>query len=112
MNEKKKQNTKMRIRKGDQVIVIAGEDKGSKGEVLKAFPETQRVIVERVNMMKKHVRPNQQNPQGGVFEQEAPIHVSNVKLYNDKLDDVTRAVYRTGDDGKRIRVCKKTGNEL
>ncbi|MBN2828949.1 MAG: 50S ribosomal protein L24 [Candidatus Cloacimonetes bacterium] len=102
----------MRIKKGDTVIVISGEDKGIKGTVLKAFPKTQRVIVEKVNMIKKHAKPSQQNPQGGIIRMEAPIHISNVMLYSEKINDVTKAVYKQGNDGKRIRVCAKTGDEL
>ncbi len=102
---------KMRIKKGDTVVVISGEYKNVKGQVLKALPKTNRVIVEKVNMIKKHVRPNQQNQQGGIIEQESPIHVSNVKLFNDKIDDVTRAVFKKVKDS-RIRVCQKTGDEI
>ena len=82
-----------------------------KGKVLKAFPKTQRVIVEKVNFIKKHTRPSQQNQQGGIIEKEAPIHVSNVQLFNTKINEVTRAVYKKAGD-KRIRVCKKTGDEI
>ena len=102
---------KMRIKKGDTVVVIAGKYKGVKGKVLKAFPKTQRVIVEKVNFIKKHTRPSQQNQQGGIIEKEAPIHVSNVQLFNTKINEVTRAVYKKAGD-KRIRVCKKTGDEI
>lgn len=102
---------KMRIKKGDTVVIISGEYKNVKGQVLKALPKTNRVIVEKVNMIKKHVRPNQQNQQGGIIEQESPIHVSNVKLFNDKIDDVTRAVFKKVKDS-RIRVCQKTGDEI
>ncbi|MDP8232583.1 MAG: 50S ribosomal protein L24 [Candidatus Zophobacter franzmannii] len=102
----------MRIKKGDTVIVISGEDKGVKGTVLKAFPKTKRIIVEKVNMMKKHAKPSQQNPQGGIIQMEAAFHVSNVMLYNDKINDVTKAVFKKGADGKRVRVCAKSGDEL
>ncbi|MDD3050597.1 MAG: 50S ribosomal protein L24 [Candidatus Cloacimonetes bacterium] len=102
---------KMRIKKGDTVVVISGEYKGKKGRVLKSFPKDMKVIVESVNFIKKHTRPTQQNPQGGIIEKEAPIHVSNVMLYNEKLNTVTKAVYKS-DGGKRIRVCKKTGDEI
>jgi large subunit ribosomal protein L24 len=91
----KKVGNKMRIKKGDHVVVITGKYKGVKGRVLKAFPKTERVIVERVNFIKKHTRPTQQNPQGGIIEREGPIHVSNVKLYNEKISDVTKAVFKT-----------------
>jgi len=102
---------KLRIKKGDTVVVISGADKGKKGKVLKAFPKTSRVIVEKVNFIKKHMRPTQQNPQGGIVQMEAPVHVSNVQLFNEKLGDVTKAAYRVIGD-KRVRVDKKSGDEI
>ena len=107
----KKQGNKMRIKKGDNVVVLTGKYKGVKGKVLKAFPKTERVIVERVNFIKKHTRPTQQNPQGGIIEREGSIHVSNVKLYNEKIGDVTKAIFK--NVGKnRVRSCQKTGDEI
>lgn len=106
-----KNNGKMRIKKGDTVIVISGKYKGVKGKVLKSFPSDSKVIVEKVNFIKKHTRPTQQNPQGGIVEKEGPINVSNVKLFNEKLGDVTRAVFREVGQ-TRIRVCQKTGDEI
>jgi len=105
-----KQN-KMRIKKGDTVIVITGADKGRKGKVLKAFPKKSRIIVEKVNFIKKHTRPTQQNPQGGIVQMEAAIHVSNVMLFNDKLGEVTSAVFRIVGD-RRVRIDRKTGDEI
>jgi len=110
-NIKIKSSKKMRIKKGDNVVVITGKYKGVKGRVLKAMPKANRVIVEKVNFIKKHTRPNQQNQQGGIVEKEAPIHVSNVKLYNEKIKDVTRAVMKEHGDS-RTRVCRKTGDEI
>jgi large subunit ribosomal protein L24 len=107
----KKVGNKMRIKKGDHVVVITGKYKGVKGRVLKAFPKTERVIVERVNFIKKHTRPTQQNPQGGIIEREGSIHVSNVKLYNEKISDVTKAVFKTVGKN-RVRSCQKTGDEI
>lgn len=107
--EKTKQ--KIRIKKGDTVVVITGKYKGIKGKVLKAFPQDGKVIVEKVNFIKKHTRPTQQNQQGGIIEKEAPINVSNVMLFNEKLGEVTKAVYREVGDS-RLRVCKKTGDEI
>jgi large subunit ribosomal protein L24 len=97
-----KANPKMGIKKGDLVVVISGKYKGVKGRVLKAFPAEETVVVEKVNFIKRHTRPNRTNPQGGIIEKEAPINVSNVMIFNDKI----------GPDGKRIRVCAKTGDEL
>lgn len=107
------ENTKkrMRIKKGDTVVVITGKYKGIKGKVLKAFPKDNKVIVEKVNFIKKHTRPTQQNQQGGIIEKEAPIDVSNVMLFNEKLGEVTKAVFRKVGDS-RMRVCKKSGDEI
>jgi large subunit ribosomal protein L24 len=102
---------KIKIKKGDTVIVISGKYKGVKGKVLKAFPKDNKVIVEKVNFIKKHTRPTQQNQQGGIIEKEAPINVSNVMLFNEKLGEVTKAVFRKVGDS-RLRVCKKTGDEI
>ncbi|MCK9328474.1 MAG: 50S ribosomal protein L24 [Candidatus Cloacimonetes bacterium] len=102
---------RLKIRKGDEVVVITGKYRGVKGKVLKVFPKDERVIVEKVNFIKKHVRPNQQNQQGGIVEKEAPIHVSNVMLFNSKINEVTKPVIKVVGD-KRVRVCKKTGDEL
>ncbi len=93
------------------VIVISGPYKGIKGRVLKAFPKTGKVIVEKVHMIKKHAKPSQRNPQGGIIHKEAPLHASNVMLWNEKLGTVTKAVY-VEREGKRIRICKKSGDEL
>jgi len=105
---------KMKIKKGDEVIVITGKYKGVQGRVLKCFPELDKIIVESVNFIKRHTKPNRKNQQGGIIEKEAPIHVSNVMLFNAKLtgeSKVTKAVWKQVGD-KRIRVCKKTGDEL
>ncbi len=93
---------KIRIKKGDTVVVISGKYKGVNGKVLKAFPKDNKVIVEKVNFIKKHTRPTQQNQQGGIIEKEAPIHVSNVKLFNEKwvmlLEQVFKASWRQEAD--------------
>jgi|SRR5690554_2705109 large subunit ribosomal protein L24 len=102
---------RMRIKKGDTVVVISGQDKGKKGRVLKAFPKTQKLIIEKVNFIKKHSRPTQQNQKGGIIEKEAPIHVSNVQLFNEKLGEKTKPVMKKVGDS-RVRVCKKTGDEI
>lgn len=93
------------------VIVISGPYKGVKGRVLKAFPKTGKVIVEKVHMIKKHAKPSQRNPQGGIIHKEAPLNASNVMLWNEKLGTVTKAVY-VEREGKRVRICKKSGDEL
>lgn len=102
---------KLNFKKGDLVMVISGEDKGKKGHVLKAFPKTGRVIVEKVHMIKKHAKPTQRNPQGGIITMEAPVQASNVMLFNEKLNAVSKPVIQVRE-GRRIRVCKKSGDEL
>jgi len=102
---------KMNIKKGDLVVVISGEYKGVKGRVLKTFPKNEKAIVEKVNFIKKHTRPTQQNQQGGIIEKEAPIHVSNLMIFDEKADAVTKAVYRE-INGKRVRVNKRNNDEL
>lgn len=101
----------LHVKKGDMVIVISGPYKGVKGRVLKAFPKTGKVIVEKVHMIKKHAKPSQRNPQGGIIHKEAPLHASNIMLWNEKLGTVTKAVY-VEREGKRVRICKKSGDEL
>lgn len=102
---------KMHFKKGDLVKVIAGDDRGKKGHILKVFPKTGQVIVEKIHMIKKHAKPTQQNPQGGIITMEAPINASNVMLFNEKLNAVSKPVYQI-HEGRRIRVCKKSGDEL
>jgi large subunit ribosomal protein L24 len=107
----------MKIRKNDNIIVIAGNSKGSTGKVLKVFPKQNRVIVEGVNIRKRHTKPNQANPQGGIIEMEAPIEASNVMLIDPKTNDSTRIGSKIIIDDKTgkkkiVRVSKKTGEML
>ena len=106
----------MRIKKGDKVKVITGAYKGTIGEVKQAFPKEDKVIVEGVNMVKKHQKPTQANPDGGIIEKEAKIHVSNVMLYDEKAKQASRVSIQVkeGKDGKteKVRVFKKSGNEV
>jgi large subunit ribosomal protein L24 len=95
-----------RIRKNDIVTVISGEFKGKTGRVLKYFTKNNRVIVEGVNFIKRHTRPSQNNPQGGIVEKEAPIHLSNVTLIHDGKP--TKVSYRVLKDGKKVRCSRKT----
>jgi large subunit ribosomal protein L24 len=92
-------------------VVISGKDKGKQGEVLAAFPKKDRVLVEGVNVVKKHSKPSQVNPQGGIVSQEAPIHVSNVMPLDPKSGEPTRVGYQV-IDGKKVRVAKKSGETL
>ncbi|MDO4679875.1 MAG: 50S ribosomal protein L24 [Aerococcus sp.] len=101
----------MRIKTGDKVEVIAGKDKGLQGVVTKVFPKKDRVIVEGANIVKKHERPSQANPQGGIVEEEAPIHVSNVQILDPETGEKTRIGIKI-EDGKKSRVARKTGNNI
>ena len=99
------------IRKGDKVRVLSGKDKGKEGRVLRAMPEKERVVVENVHMIKKHSRPSQKNPQGGIVEMEGTIHVSNLMLICPSCGEPTR-VGRRRDDGNRVCTCKKCGKDI
>ena len=105
---------KMKIKKGDTVLVIAGKDKGAKGKVIHAYPERNRVLVEGVNRIKKHTpvsRTERGAASGGIVTQEAPIHVSNVMVL-DSEDKPTRVGYRKDEEGRTIRVSRRTGKDL
>ena len=102
---------KMKIKKGDTVIVNTGKDKGKKGEVLKTMPSKSRVIVQGVNKVKKHQRPTQFSA-GGIEEKELSIHVSNVSLADPKEDKPTRVGYKTLKGGKKVRVAKRSGETI
>lgn len=101
----------MRVKKGDKVQVISGKDKGKQGTILEAYPRKERVIVEGINIVKKHSKPSQMNPQGGIVEMEAPIHVSNVMLIDPESKEPTRIGYRI-ENGEKIRIAKKSGQAL
>jgi len=104
--------SKLHIRKGDEVIVLAGDDKGRKGKVLKVLVAKQRALVEGVNMVSKSMKPSAKNPQGGIVKQEAPIHVSNLSLIDPKSGKATRIGMKKTDDGKKVRVAKKSGEVI
>jgi len=101
---------KLRIKQGDQVRVITGDHKGSEGKVVRVMRDENKAIVEGVNTVKKHEKPSARNPQGGIVEKEAPIHLSNLALIDPKSGDTTRVGYETRD-GKKVRVAKKS-NEV
>ncbi|GIO15307.1 50S ribosomal protein L24 [Cohnella xylanilytica] len=105
-------NNKLHVKKDDNVIVISGKDKGKKGRVIAAYPRENRVLVEGVNLVKKHTRPNANNPQGGIVEQEAPIHASNVMHVDPKTGKATRIGYKVLENGKKVRIAKKSGQEI
>jgi len=102
---------KLHIKKGDTVYVNAGNDKGKTGKVLSVDPSKDRVIVEGINMVSKHTKPNSKQPQGGIIKQEAGIHVSNLNLIDPQSGKATRVGYRM-EDGKKVRYAKKSGEEI
>ncbi|WP_016779052.1 50S ribosomal protein L24 [Anaerophaga thermohalophila] len=103
---------KLHVKKGDIVIVNAGVNKGQEGRVLEVFPEKKRAIVEGVNMVSKHTKPNSENPQGGIIKKEAPIHISNLNLKDPSSGEATRIGRRRNDQGKLVRYSKKSGEEI
>ena len=103
---------KLHIRKGDQVIVNAGEYKGQKGRVLNIDRAKSRAIVEGVNMVSKHTKPNAKNPQGGITKQESSIHMSNLNLVDPSGGEATRTGRRLNDKNKLVRYAKKSGEEI
>ena len=101
----------MKIKKGDKVQVITGAYKGTIADVTKVFPKEDKVIVERVNIVKKHLKPTQENPDGGIVEKEAPIHESNVMAYDAKAKTASKIGFKE-EKGKKVRYFKKTGAVL
>ena len=102
----------MKLKKGDKVIVISGKDKGSIGTIQKVFPKENRVIVDGVNVCKKHVKPNQMNPEGSIQEIFAPIDASNVMLYDSKAKKASRVGVKLDKKGNKVRYYKKSGTEV
>ena len=100
-----------KIRKGDRVVVLTGKDKGRQGAVSKVFPKESRVLVDGLNMVQRHTRPSQGDPQGGIKNKEASLHISNVALLDPKSGEPTRVGFRI-EDGKKVRVAKKSGEVI
>lgn len=100
---------KMHVKKGDTVQIIAGSDKGKVGEILQTFPKTSKVLVKGVNIRTKHVKPRQEGESGQIVTSEAPIHSSNVMLYSNKQKVASRITYTVDDNGRKVRMLKKTG---
>jgi large subunit ribosomal protein L24 len=103
---------KFHIKKGDTVIVIAGESKGRQGRVLEVIRSKNRAIVEGINLISKHTKPNADNPQGGIIKKEASVHISNLMLVDPKTGEPTRIGRKQGKDGKLVRYAKKSGEEI
>ena len=104
--------TKLHIKKGDMVYVNAGNDKGKTGKVLEVITDKNRAIVEGINMVSKHTKPNAKNPQGGIVKQEAGIHVSNLQVVDPVKGGATKIGRRLNDKGKLVRYAKKSGEEI
>ena len=100
-----------KIRKGDRVVVTSGGEKGKKGEVLKVFPDEGRVLISGVNIVKRHQKQSQRE-QGGIISKEAPIHVSNVAHVDPKTGEPTRVGFKVLNDGRKVRVAKKSGETI
>jgi large subunit ribosomal protein L24 len=101
-----------KVRKNDQVMVIAGKDRGKVGRVVQVIPDRHRVIVEKVNLVKRHTKPTQKNPQGGVIEKEMSIHLSNVMILDPKSGERSRIGFKMLKDGQKVRISKKSGETL
>ena len=102
----------MRIKKGDTVKVLSGNDKGKTGEVLEVIPKTEKIVVKGVNVRKKHVKPRKQGEEGGIISVEVAIHSSKVNVVCPKCGKATRIGFKEGKDNKKVRVCKKCNTEL
>ena len=104
--------SKLHIKKNDTVVVLSGQDKGKTGKVLKVLVDENRALVEGVNMVSKSTKPSAKNPQGGIVKQEAPIHISNLSLVDPKSGKPTRVGIKVAEDGKKVRIAKKSGEEI
>ena len=104
--------SKLHTKKNDTVVVLAGQDKGKTGKVLKVLVDENRALVEGVNMVSKSTKPSAKNPQGGIVKQEAPIHISNLSLVDPKSGKPTRVGIKVAEDGKKVRIAKKSGEEI
>jgi large subunit ribosomal protein L24 len=102
----------VRVKKGDTVEVLTGKNMGKRGKILKVIPDKDRVIVEGVNIVHRHMKPTQDMPQGGIVENEAPIHISNVQLVCPRCDKKTRIAIDFLEDGTKVRICKKCGEVI
>ena len=104
-------NIKLKIKKGDEVIVLAGKDKGKKGKIVKLLPKLNKAIVSDINKVKKHQKPGNNEP-GGIVEKEMPIDISNLNFFDSKLNKGVKIGFKLNKDGKKVRVNKKTGAEI
>ena len=104
--------SKLKIKKGDTVFVLSGEDRGRQGRVLEVLPKKERAIVEGINIVSKSAKPSAKHPQGGIIKMEAPLHISNLSLIDPKSGKPTRVGFRKDEKGKTVRYSKKSGEEI
>jgi len=112
MNGNMDNRKKIHVKKGDTVYVVSGKDKGKTGKIIKVLRAKDRAIVEKLNIVKRHQRPNQANPNGGIVEKEAPIHISNLMLYDAAESKPTRIGRKVLGTGEKVRYSKKSGEEI
>lgn len=103
---------KIHVRKGDTVLVVAGKNKGKKGKVLSVLPNVNKILIEGVNVVKRHTKPTQRLPQGGIMEKEAPVHSSNAMLFCSKCNNPTRIGNKILENGEKERICRKCGETI
>jgi len=108
----KKRSNKLHIKKGDTVYVNSGEYRGQQGRVLEVMPKTNKALVEGVNLVSKHTKPNSDNPQGGIIKKEAPVHISNLMVVDPSSGEPTRVGRKRNQDNKLVRYSKKSGEEI
>jgi len=102
----------MKLKKGDRVVVLAGKDRGKDGDIMRVIPEKNKVIVEGVNVAKKHQRPTRSTMQGGIIDKDMPLHVSNVALWCSSCKKGVRVGYRFDSSGRKVRICRKCGADV
>jgi large subunit ribosomal protein L24 len=102
----------VKVRKGDRVVVLTGKDKGREGTIIRVLPQVGKVVVEDVNVARRHTKPRQANQPGGIIDKAMPLDASNVAVLNPRDGRPTRVGYRRGDDGAKVRVCRRTGDDL
>jgi len=112
INSNTDKRAKMYVKKGDTVYVVSGKDKGKTGKVIKVLRSKDRALVEKLNVVKRHQRPTQANPTGGIVEKEAPIHISNLMIYDETEKKPTRIGYKTLSTGEKVRFSKRSGEEI
>lgn len=112
INGSRDNRKKMNVKKGDTVYVVSGKEKGKTGQVLKVLRSKDQVLVEKLNIVKRHQKPTQANPTGGIVEKEAPLHISNLMIYDETENKPTRIGRKVLSTGERVRFSKRSGEEI